>query len=204
MNGGEAMKFKRFVRMLLGNDAAYQMFQKGFMLWYAPDVIFAITVQGGNVVWWGKYTERWAQSGKPRYLESAPAGCTIPQRGIGYVWHARNLQQRLGFAIGGEEGFAGKYEAFDDGWLVHYYDGGKWDGGMVELHPGVQPVPELTITTGNWVWLAELGMPVNLDHVVWVGSDRLRVGPHDIVLSLPEKTAIALKAYLKTQCVEIA
>jgi len=190
--------FKRFVRMLLGNAAAYQMFQTGFMLWYAPDVVFAIGRQEDEVTWWGKYTERWARAGEPYYPGIPPDGCTIPQRGIGYVWYARNLQQELGFATGSEEGFAGRYEEFNDGWLVDV-----WAGGTLELAVK-DPASDGPVKKGDWVWLAKLDMPINLDHVVWVGSDRLRVGPHDIVLSLPEKTAIALKAYLKPQCVEIA
>ena len=45
-------------------------------------------------------------------------------------------------------------------------------------------------------------MVLNLAHGVWVQKDHVRVGPHDIVLALPEKTATKLLAYVKTLCVK--
>ena len=190
--------FERLIRALQGNPAAYQMFQDGLMLWYVPDVIFAIAYKDNKVAWWDNYIERWKDAGEPHYFGDPPEGCAIPQRGIGYIWNTRDLQSRLGYALTDEAEFSGGYKEVDDGWLLD-----DWIGGIIELLGDVTPFPEPVDPVSKWVWLTELNLPVNLNHVVWVGTDRLRIGSHDIVLSLPEATAAALREYIKAQCVEI-
>lgn len=192
--------FERLIRSLQGNPAAYQMFQDGLMLWYAPDVIFAIAyADNGPVTWWNKYTERWKDAGEPHYFGDAPDGCAIPQRGIGYIWNARSLEPRLGYAITDEAEFSGGYKEVDDGWLLD-----DWIGGIIELLGDIPSFQEPVVDPASkWVWLTELDLPLNLNHVVWVGTDRLRIGSHDIVLSLPTATAAALRDYIKAQSVEI-
>ena len=192
--------FERIKIMLAGNPAAYQMFQNGLMLWYAPNVIFAIAYEGKKITWWGKYTERWKDAGEPRYFGDAPDDCVIPQRGIGYIWSTRNLQPSLGYALIDETQFSGQYRSLDDDWVLD-----DWIGGIIELHSDVQPVPSPEPTgTGKWMWLTQLDLPVNLNHVAWVDADSLRLGVYDAVLKLPAATAAALRDYIKAQSVEIA
>ena len=189
-----------------------QKFERGGMLWFAPGepeangTIFALMDTGQ---WW-RGEDDW--DGIFELDDVSPPGLIMPKSGFGNAWAWMGFKDVLGFATSGEEVMSGHHAAWQDGWelfvgtlVLQLRGSDEWVPPESGPEPEPEPEPGLIFKPGldHWVWLDELEMPVNLVHVVWVGVDRLRIGPHDIVLSLPPQTALTLRAYVKTLCVKI-
>lgn len=187
-----------------------QLFERGEMLWFASDrTIFVIRDSAAGVLWtWWRGADTWDGVSKPD--AEAPEGLLVPTGGFGKVWWEQGFGNALGYAVGGEVVTEGYYKAWGDGWELHFDDlviELPGDKQWVKPEPGPEPapIPEPGPTSGVgwWIWLEELNMPINLEYAAWVDANSLRVGQYDAVLVLPEGTAMALRAYIKTKCVEI-
>jgi hypothetical protein len=85
-------------------QAAYQPFERGFMLWIKlPDGTshMLVMINPGSI----SYYNDWDGSAYT-ITDTAPAGMLLPERGFGYVWNSNaNVKQSLGFATGAEQGY---------------------------------------------------------------------------------------------------
>lgn len=188
-----------------------QQLERGAMFWFAPEepeangTIFALMDTGQ---WW-RGEDDW--DGVFELDDVSPPGLIMPKSGFGNAWAWMGFKDELGFARTEEYETTGYYKALGDGWELRIGErrlllpaDRQWMPPKPGPEPGPEPGPGLIFESGSghWVWLEELGMVLNLAHGVWVQKDHVRVGPHDIVLALPEKTATKLLAYVRTLCVK--
>jgi hypothetical protein len=84
--------------------ANFQQFERGFMIWFAPQRTIFVVYQPPNKPGWQQFVDTW-QEGSPDSDPSItpPEGLFQPMRGFGLVWRTKpRVRQRLGWATGPE------------------------------------------------------------------------------------------------------
>ena len=97
----------------LPSAAAQQNFEHGQMIWVGVQTQIYVLFNDGKLPAWNVYTDSF-RDGQPERDPSLnpPANLAQPIRGFGLVWRTQpTVRDRLGWAIGSEQGFDGDYQA---------------------------------------------------------------------------------------------
>jgi hypothetical protein len=92
--------------------AAQQPFEHGQMIWMGSQTQIYVLFNDGKTPAWNVYNDTF-KDGQPDRDSSLnpPANLTQPIRGFGLIWRAQpTVRDRLGWAIGAEQGFDGAYQ----------------------------------------------------------------------------------------------
>lgn len=101
---------------------AGQVFENGLMIWVSNNGIFVLTAQpvdGQPNTFW-QVADVW-HDGMPADDPSltVPDGLNQPIRGFGLAWRTQtNIRSALGWAVGGEDGYTGMLQQFENGWMI--------------------------------------------------------------------------------------
>lgn len=212
------------VRRVTAKDVTVvsQQFEWGVMHWFAPEedgangTIFALINTTADYIWW-RGEDTWDGTSEP--AAEVPEGLFVPGSGFGHAWQEQGFESVLGFAITSEHVGSGWHRALGDGWelwvdamRIALAADKQWKPPEPEPEPTPEPEPgpepspmpvPMPGAVGGWVWLREMNMAVNLEYAAWIDADSLRVGQYDAVLVLPKATAVALRAFIKTLCIEV-
>ena len=139
--------------------AAQQSFERGQMIWLGVQTQIYILFTDGKTPAWMVYNDTF-KDGQPDRDPSLnpPANLAQPIRGFGLVWRAQpTVRDRLGWAIGSEQGFDGAYQ-IDSTTPVPMQYLRLRDGSVVQLSGSSDPKadPKLRL----WKLLAVTGTPV--------------------------------------------
>jgi hypothetical protein len=106
--------------------AAWQDFEKGYMLWRSDTDHITILYDDGN---WMEVLDQWNQVDPIPSRGTPPAGKFAALRGFGYIWGRRDdVFNRLGWALEEEIGFCARVQDFQTGLIFHSADGSCPDG----------------------------------------------------------------------------
>jgi hypothetical protein len=84
-------------------NAAYQRFERGFMVWDSSTDRIAVFVDNGTLI---GFIDAW-NGEEITFDQNPPDGKQLPQRGFGAVWvNNANVRAALGWATGGEQGYS--------------------------------------------------------------------------------------------------
>ncbi len=88
-------------------SAAYQPFQKGFMVWRGGSrEVYGLVTNGPAI----RVVERWSGE-EIRYSETPPSPLLLPQRGFGWSWvNTPALREALGWALAAEQGYTARFQ----------------------------------------------------------------------------------------------
>lgn len=104
-------------------QAAYQPFERGFMIWVASQGAVYVFLQDASRV---LFYEQWAYETLPDnpVTETPPSGLYSPVSGFGRVWgNYPDVRGALGWALMPEQGFVTSYTPTNDGILLTLPDG---------------------------------------------------------------------------------
>ena len=86
--------------------AAFQAFERGFMIWRGDTRRIYALYQDGS---WQEFADTWTAS-DPDPSGEPPAGLVKPVRGFGKVWAQNSGASRLGWATGNEQAYSATWE----------------------------------------------------------------------------------------------
>ena len=120
---------------------AWLDFERGWMAGVATDGGWMV-LAASDTGWWKSYEDEWDQ--QQEFKGEPPHSLYIPQRGLGWVWSAYSLKERIGYAVDpGETNYQGQVVILDDGgegWKVTDPDG-DWHV-LTSVEPEPEPEPE--------------------------------------------------------------
>jgi hypothetical protein len=106
----------------INTQAAYQPFERGFMIWLGSSgQVYVFLQQDSRVLTY----EQWAYEALPDnpVTDAPPSGYVSPINGFGRVWGNYNDVRAIGWAIASEQGYTANFSLSNDGIIVSLPDG---------------------------------------------------------------------------------